>query len=251
MSVAELHIPLRVSRKEGSWKAWCSCQEWGPLSSGPEEAKVAVAEVHGAREPDGGCALCRLVVAPDATNGHLHHPWQRYRAVLGPAGRWEYVCRNTASCRQRCLATEREVTQSGSWMALDATGSGFTVSLDDTVSDVFYDLERAIAMYRVAQGASPRTWDSITTSAADQQALAARVVALSALEETARAWRFEAVLCARKAGVTWAHLATLLEDSPEDLRAAQEDWYRNLDWPWDQEHIPPEISEAMRADPNV
>lgn len=52
-------------------------------------------------------------------------------------------------------------------MPLDARGHGITASLDDDVVDVEYDLERAIAMYLLAQGASPRTWDSITSSSGD------------------------------------------------------------------------------------
>lgn len=249
----ELHIPVtfRINEDE-RFQALCSCQEWGPPASGPNEAEDALAEAHDAREPAGGCALCGLVVPVAGWGGgRFRQPWRRYRAMLAPTNRWEYVCRNSAACRQRCLAAEQQVVAGEPWMVLDADGRGFTVSLDDTLDDVVYDLEKAIAMYRVAQDASPRDWDSITSSAANQRALAARVVSMSALAETARAWENYAVLCARKSGVKWAHLATLLDASAEDLRAELEEWYRMTDWPWRHENTPPEIAEALRADPNT
>lgn len=252
MSAEELHIPLHATRADDSqWKVRCSCGAWGPAVSDPSRAKVALAEAHGAREPDGGCALCGLVV-PDSGWTYLRHPWQRYRPALGPAGRWEYVCSSSVTCRQRCLAAEHQLVAGEPWMALDATEENtFTVSLDDALTDVLFNLDQAIAMYRVAQEASPRTWDSITSSPGDQRSLTARVVALAALETTASTLRNDAVLCARKAGVTWAHLAGLLDQEAEDLHADHERWYRSRDWPWGHGNVPPEIAEALRADPNT
>lgn len=249
----ELHIPVSVRRNEDSqWRALCSCKSWGPLATGPNEAKEALAEAHEAQEPASGCALCGLVVPAGARGGtHFRHPWQRYEAIPAPTERWEYVCRDSAGCRQRCLAREQGVVAGESWMVFDATGEDFEVSLDDKVGDVVFELERSIAMYRLAQDASPRGWDSITSSAIDQRALAARVVALSALEETARAWQPYAVLCARRAGVSWGHLAALLEDSAEDLLAETERWYSTSDWPWHHENTPPDVAETLKADPNT
>lgn len=247
----ELHIPLRVTRTGDSrWKAGCSCGSWGPLVSRSSEARAALAEAHGSREPASGCALCGREV-PELGEVAARYPWQRYQAERGPTGRWEYVCRSVTACRQGRLGDEHQILAGEWWMPLDARGHGITASLDDDVVDVEYDLERAIAMYLLAQGASPRTWDSITSSSGDQRALAARAVALSALGATASSWRNYAILSARKSGVTWAHLAALLSTSAEDLRADLEEWYQEMDWPWDSRSVPPEIVEALRVDPRT
>lgn len=249
----ELHIPIEVVFPEGGhYQAVCSCGEAGPLTEDPGKAKELLAEAHGAREPESGCALCGMTVPPQAWHGpNFRHPWQRYLPSLGPTGRWEYRCRNAAACRQRCLAAEQYAVSGDPWMVLDALGTGYAVSLDDTVDDVIFDLERSIEMYRLAKDASPRTWHSITSSAGDRRALAARAVALRALAETASAWEGYAVLSARRAGVTWSHLADLMDTSAEELHARVQEWYRLGDWPWLRENTPPEILEALQPDPNT
>lgn len=47
------------------------------------------------------------------------------------------------------------------------------------------------------------------------------------------------------------HLAALLSTSAEDLRADLEEWYQEMDWPWDSRSVPPEIVEALRVDPRT
>lgn len=250
----QLHFPTRMAKtKDSRWQARCACGQDAPVADEATEAEEALAETHGVQEPATGCALCGRFDPVENYPGNpvYRYPWQRYRAVVSPSGGWEYVCSDQGACRQRCLGAEQSALIGEPWMELDPAPWDFTVSLDATLDDVDFDLDKAIAMYRLAHSASPRDWQSITTSAGDQRALAARAVALSGLFMVADSWRHYAILCARRAGVTWEHLANLLDTDAEDLRDDVSQWYRLRDWPWTLENTPQEIKKALEADPQA
>lgn len=249
--MAELHIPVRVvgtgSGKERQWKALCSCRQWGPLADSPDQAELSLAHEHGAAEPEHGCTLCSRVIRSSPTD--RRPPWQRYRAVEGPTGAWEYVCPHGGECTQRQLELEHQTLHGEPWLMTGGRGEDLVVSLNSDLDRAPFDMAGAIALYHLAQEECPRDWDDITNSARDRRALAAKVVALRAISQAAEAHRWHAMLAARKSGVSWRHLALLLGDDPEDLRQALGEFYRYTDWPWSGRDIPADIAQILAEDP--
>jgi len=246
----ELHIPLRVARtgQEGTvaWKALCSCRSWGPPAASVAEAEVVLAGAHGSREPKTGCALCGLTVPGSATDHRP--PWRRYRAAQGPAGTWEYVCAHRAECLQRCLERDDQTLHGESWLPTSGGGEDIIISLNEDITRAPFGVAGSIALYHHAQEECPRDWDDITTSPRDQRALAARVVALGALRESAETHQWHAILAARKSGVRWSHLGQLLAEDPDELRRSFVEYFRLTDWPWGAGRTPPDIEALLEED---
>lgn len=128
-------------------------------------------------------------------------------------------------------------------------GEDLALSLNEGVTRAPFTVAGAIALYHLAQEECLRDWETITTSPRDQRALGARVVALRALQEAAESHYLHAILAARKSGVTWAHLSSLLAEDPDDLRASLVEFYRLWDWPWGADHTPADIAPLLEPDP--
>ena len=230
-----LHIPMRRRLTQAEQQsrppvsaARCSCGFEAPAVEG--DALEHLASIHPANEPI-GCALCGHVT-PQGGSGA--RPWVRYVAQELDGG-WVYVCGIPYSCAQRQRAVREEPPMHAGepfWPTL-LSGGDVNVSLDDgfEVMTNAWDLQSAIALYQLARGQLPRTWEEIQPAPADQRALLAMVVAQAAIRDITDSILWKWVLCARRAGVPWDHLveATVYDDV-ESLREHVLGWADNWDW---------------------